>query len=143
MQRLILLIAVGCVSNLAVAGVAEKKMVSEWNQTLANGGKNIKAKCGFDMKLVLEGESFLKSEFVADKSDPAGWCNQALDAVSTLCEDKDYKEAIVQKVKTFKCSAGKGNDQVYKLDKGTLSLSVGLKASNVNDNAKEFLKKNL
>ena len=61
-----------------------------------------------------------------------------------MCEDATSKDAIKAKIKKIHCVLAKKEDEAsFKLAGGTLTFSVGVKASNLSDKVKEFLENNL
>ena len=127
--------------------LAEKKQWASWQTDLTGDSgyaSTFKTKCGYDLPVTME-EKFLAPFMEANTSAPA-YCDSARSAMSSMCEaDKLNKEAITAGVKKVECKLGEKDKVSFNLDKKTkvLTMTVGLGAANLDDEAKKFLDKNL
>ncbi|RYZ76849.1 MAG: hypothetical protein EOP05_03785 [Proteobacteria bacterium] len=126
-------------------GVKQKKALAEANQLISSYSDKLKENCGQDIKASLNTASFGNEETMKT----ATWGKDTMWALSSLCEDKDYKEAITKGVKqvVFKYDAGIKKDDHYgnklELKGGTLTHSYNKDSANTGSEARDWLKANL
>lgn len=112
------------------------------NKELADTNK----KCGGATKAEIDKKSFGDAE---DTINAASWCENTLRAVSSLCEDADYKEAA-KGIKTIVCKydaglAGGSPDygNKFEMKDGRFTHIYNKDSANLWDKARAFLKDNL
>ncbi len=125
--------------------VAEKKMLDKSMEKI-NASVDYTAKqCGSKIEAKLDQGSF-KGE-VALKT--ANWCSSAIDAIGSICSDKDYKAAVTKEIKSVECKynaalkSAENNGVEVKKNGSTLNVSYNKDSVNVNSQVTEFMKKNL
>ena len=147
MKKVLLMIALIAVGSTASAlTLKEKKQVKEWNDYLVDASssyvKTVKDKCGFEIPLTME-DKFV-TPFMAANANAASYCDETRNQISSMCEDATSKEAIKAKIKKIQCVLAKKEDEAsLKIAGGTLTFTVGVKASNLSDKVKEYLENNL
>lgn len=125
--------------------VAEKKMFDKSMEKINASVEYTAKQCGSKIEVKLDKGSF-KGE---DALKTANWCSSAIDAVGSICSDKDYKEAVTKAIKSVECSynAALKSAESYgvsvKKSGSTLNVSYNKDSSNVNSQVSEFMKKNL
>jgi hypothetical protein len=138
------LMAVG--SSASALTFKEKKQYQEWVNYLKDENssyvKTVKDKCGYDIPVTIEDK--FTTPFMAANAHAAAFCDETRSQISSMCEDATSKEAIKAKIKKIQCVLAKKEDEAsFKLAGGTLTFTVGVKASNLGDKVKEFLENNL
>ncbi len=136
---------------IAIAGSAqaltlkEKKQLADWKTYLTSADqsyvKSVKDKCGIDIPVSIE-EKFTTT-FMAENANAASYCDTPRSTLSSMCDDATSKAEIVKKVKKITCKLGKAEEATFKLSGTELIFTVGVKASNLDEKAKEFFEKNL
>jgi len=147
MKKVLLMIALIAVGSTASAlTLKEKKQVKEWNDYLADASssyvKTVKDKCGYEIPLTMEDK--FATPFMAANANAASYCDETRSKIASMCEDATSKEAIKAKIKKIHCVLAKKEDEAsFKIAGGTLTFTVGVKASNLSDKVKEYLENNL
>lgn len=147
MKKVFLTIALIAVSSTASAlTLKEKKQVKEWNDYLVDESssyvKTVRDKCGYNIPLTMEDK--FATPFMAQNANAASYCDETRSRISSMCEDATSKEAIKAKIKKIHCVLAKKEDEAsFKISGGTLTFTVGVKASNLGDKVKEYLENNL
>ncbi len=147
MKKVLLTLALIAVSSSASAlTLKEKKQFKEWTDYLADASssyvKTVKDKCGYEIPLTMEDK--FTTPFMAANANAASYCDETRSKISSMCEDATSKDAIKAKIKKIHCVLAKKEDEAsFKLAGGTLTFSVGVKASNLSDKVKDFLENNL
>lgn len=147
MKKVLMTLALIALSSTASAlTLKEKKQVKDWadylNDASASYVKTAKDKCGYDIPVTMEDK--FATPFMAANANAASYCDEARARISSMCEDATSKEAIKAKIKKIHCVLAKKEDEAsFKIAGGTLTFTVGVKASNLSDKVKEFLENNL
>lgn len=128
-------------------GVKLKKAWEGAEKKVSDAAENMKGKCGAAAKVEFDKTSFGTTE---DMINAAGWCENAVNALSDLCSDKDYKDAVVKGVKTVTCkydaslkSEAPDYGNKFELKNGTFTHVYNKDSANLWDRARTFAKDNL
>jgi hypothetical protein len=145
------LVIAACVLGTSAAfaqGVKIKKALDSGKEALASYSDSIKTNCGHDIKATIDDKAFGKDEETANT---ASWGKDTMSSISSLCEDKDYKDAIAKGIKqvVFKYDAGLKTESKdhygnkFELKGGTFTHSFNKGSANTGSEAREWLQKNL
>ncbi len=132
-------------SSASALNLKEKKQFGEWQAYLKDPAQSyigkVKEKCGFAPTVTIE-EKFV-TPFMTENANAASYCDAALSTISNMCDDATAKPMIVKSIKKIDCKMGKADEVAFALKGGTLTFTYGIKGSNLNDKAKEYLENNL
>lgn len=130
------------VSGAAYAeSLAEKKKHKEQVEYLNKELEYTNEKCGTKITASFD---WSKSKLEDMNTYSAyGYCEAALDALESICEDSDGKEAVQKDVKSLVCRFGGKGSRAITLKKGVLDWTIEWEASNNGDYIKEYLMKTL
>lgn len=145
MKKLILVLAAVATSSAMALTLKEQKQYKEWQKYLTDPDssyvKTVKDKCGFDIPVTLE-EKMVPS-FMASNTHAGSYCDSTRSAIAGMCEDDTSKGAIKKNVKKVECKLGADGKVDFKLAAGTLTMTVGQGATNLDQKVKEYLENNL
>jgi hypothetical protein len=134
-----------CAATASALTLKEQKQYKAWQAYLVDPSqsyvKTVKDKCGYDIPLTME-EKFV-TPFMAENTHAASYCDSTRSAISGMCEDETSKAAIKRNIKKIECKLGAKEKAEFKLNAGTLTFTVGIGASNLDDKVKEYLENNL
>ena len=146
------LFVVGSLLIAATASAQSVKLKKAWDKVDEENKEvaaRIKEKCGVDIAIKVDQKSFDTQESVES---PARWCGSGIASVlPNLCEDADYKAAVVKNVKSVMCVRDTKLGRESKDNYGTkFSLKGGVfearyheNSANLDEYARKFLKDNL
>ena len=145
MKYIIGMFIVLTLSLSAFAGVKEKKALKSGQKGLDDYQKYIKKECGFKVPATLDKKSYKNLE----AANTAGWAENSMFAIKSLCGDTDYKEAIKESVKkvkfvyTEKLDKEKNYGNAFALKAGVWTISYNKDTANMGQEALKWLKDNL
>lgn len=126
-------------------GVKVKKAWEQAEKDVNEALTDANKKCGGSLKVNFDKASYGTDE---DVLNAARWCENPVKALGSLCEDKDYKEAV-KGVKTVVCKydAGLKKEENYgnkfELKNGTFTHVYNKDSANMWEKARNFAKDNL
>jgi Golgi nucleoside diphosphatase len=143
-MRLLLSVIFCTVSSSAFAlTLKETKIVKDWNATMAASNKLVKEKCGKEIKASMDEASWVKEIPKWLGRSMVQSCEDTMDTIATMCADADAKAAILKKIDSLKCFAGKDDAELkFEFVKGMLKITNGINGY-YQSKAKEFLENNL
>ena len=133
-----LLAGITLAKTASAENLAEKRKHKEQMEYLQKEIDYTNEKCGVKITGSIDWTGSVLEDF--DKYSGYGYCEEALSALESVCEDQDGKDAVKEKVKTFVCKFGK---REVTLKEGTLTWSAEWESSNNADFVKEYLMKAL
>lgn len=98
-------------------------------------------KCGYDIPLTIEAK--MVTPFMEGNYSLPSYCDSPRGTISGMCEDETSKTAIKKAIKKIDCKLGKEGEVAFKLNGGTLTFTVGVNSSNLEQKTKEWLENNL
>ena len=103
----------------------------------------VSEKCGIKITAEFDWKSGKFEDF--STYSPSAYCENALSAISTTCEDKDGKDAVKQTIRKVLCRFGgkEESKRSTKLNGSTLELTIAWDATNYHEYILGFLGKNL
>lgn len=145
MKKMILVIAALVGSTAMALTLKEQKQYKEWQAYLIDPDqsyvKTVKEKCGYDIPVTME-DKFV-TPFMAENASAPSYCDTPRGTISSMCDDETSKTAIKKNIKKIECKLGAKQKVEFKLSGGTLTMTVGVGASNLDEKAKEYLENNL
>jgi hypothetical protein len=145
MKKIILAAAVVITSSAMALTLKEQKQFKQWQAYLTDASQSyvqsVQEKCGYAIPLTME-DKFV-TPFMTENANAASYCDSTRSTISSMCDDATSKAAIKKNIKKINCKLGKKEEASYKLAGGTLTFTVGVGASNLENKAKEFLENNL
>ena len=145
MGKIVLAILATFATSAMALTLKEQKQYKAWQAYLTDPSqsyvKSVKDKCGYDIPLTMEDK--FTTTFMEANTHAASYCDSTRSAISSMCEDETSKAAIKKNIKKIECKLGTKEKADFKLNAGTLTFTVGLGASNLDDKVKEYLENNL
>lgn len=121
--------------------LGEKKKHKEQVEYLQKELDYTNEKCGTKITAEFDWSKSKLEDF--DTYSAYGYCEATLDALESICEDADGKEAVQKDVKKVLCKFGGKGSRSITLKKGVLEWVIEWEASNNQDFIKEYLMKTL
>ena len=146
MKKLLLTSIVFVCSSAFALNLKEQQTLKYWKDSLAKtttegyAGEVVK-KCGYEIPADIDEK--MVTPFMAENASGWSYCDSVYSTLSGMCEDKLAKDLIKKNIKKLSCKLGKKEEATFKLEKGTLTFTYGVGASNLNDKVKDFLENNL
>jgi hypothetical protein len=146
MKLLSILVAAMFVGSAGALTLKEQKKWKDWQEYLKSPDQSyigkVKEKCGYEIPLTME-EKFV-TPFMAANAHAASYCDSTRSAISGMCADDTSKAAIAKNIKKIVCKyAAKEGEVGFALNGGTLTMTVGLNAANLDAKVTEYLENNL
>jgi hypothetical protein len=137
----VIAMSIGGASIAFAESLAEKKKHKEQVEYLQKELDYTNEKCGTKITASFDWSKSKLEDM--DKYSAYGYCESALDALESICEDSDGKEAVQKDVKKVVCKFGAKDKRAISLKGGTLEWTMDWEASNNADYIKEYLMKTL
>lgn len=144
MKRLMIAAILLCSAAAGALTLKEQKKYKEWQEYLTGDSSyrdEVTKKCGYDIPVTMGPE--FATPFMAANAHAPSFCDATRSAISGMCEDETSKTVIKKNIKKVDCKLGKVKEAAFKLSGGTLTFTVGVDASNLDDKVKEWLENNL
>jgi hypothetical protein len=138
-------LALAFASSASALNLKEKKQFNDWQAYLKDPAQSyvgtVKTKCGYEIPVTID-EKFT-TPFMADNANAASYCDATRSTISGMCDDATAKPMIVKTKKKIDSYYVKKYEATLALKGGTLTFTVGLGASNLDEKVKTYLENNL